>query len=186
MNNYRFIPLFLLLCVVLLVFSIFAEFKLTSLNHNFRRCYWGRRRSKKIAKEAQNNLTQAKHADKKKYKTQHSGSGSVWPGKSHHGQPVVFTMARGGGCMVVLPWTHGCAPPCCRVVSFSFVPFRLPTGFVGFADYFAFKMNVFSLLSRPPIPLIPPFFFILYITVLLERKGVEAKITTISGWVCGR
>jgi len=31
-------------------FSVFAEFKFTSLNHKIRRCFLGPRRSKKIAK----------------------------------------------------------------------------------------------------------------------------------------
>ena len=74
---------------------------------------------------------------------------------------VGATTARGGGCMIMLPGTHGRAPLCARVVSFSFVPFRLRKRFQGFASYFAFKMNVFGSLSRPPIPLIPPFLFIL-------------------------
>jgi len=42
MNNYTiYITLFLLLCVVLLVFSVFVEFKFTSLNHKIRRFFEG-------------------------------------------------------------------------------------------------------------------------------------------------
>jgi len=107
----RFIPLFLLLCMVLLVFSVFTELTFTSLNHKLRICSWKPRRTKRIAKEAQNDPAQAKHADKNKYKTQHSRSESAWPGRSHHGQLVVFTTAHGDGRTVVLPGTHGCAPP---------------------------------------------------------------------------
>ena len=156
-----FIPLFLLLCLALLVLSVFAEFKFTSLNQKIRTCFWGPRTSNKIPKEAQNDPTQAKHAGKNKYKTQRSGSRSAWSGRSHYRQPVVSTTAHGGGRTVMLTGTHGGAPLCARVVSFSFMPFRLPERFVDFACYFAFKMNVFGSLSRPPIPLIPPFFFIL-------------------------
>jgi len=49
----RFIALFLLLCVVLLVLSIFAEFKFTSLNHKIKRCFeamWIKEDSKKRPK----------------------------------------------------------------------------------------------------------------------------------------
>jgi len=50
-----------------------------------------------------------KPANQKEHKTQHSRSDGTAAARGHHGQPVVFTTAHGGGHMVVLPRTHGCA-----------------------------------------------------------------------------
>jgi len=48
-------------------------------------------------------ITQVKHADKNKYKTQHLKIGrNTWDGH-HHGLPVVSTTARGQGGTAVHP-----------------------------------------------------------------------------------
>jgi len=49
--------------VFLLVLRVFADFDFTSSKHVIRRCFLGRTRSKKIAKEAQHDPTQGKYAD---------------------------------------------------------------------------------------------------------------------------
>jgi len=53
----RFIPLFLLLYVFLLILSVFAEFKFTNLNHKIRRYFLKPKRSKKIPNVVQNDPT---------------------------------------------------------------------------------------------------------------------------------
>jgi len=57
----------------------------------------------------------------------------------HHGLPVVFTIARGGGGMAVLSGTHGRASPSAPDLRFSFVSFRFPVQFSGLCCEFAFK-----------------------------------------------
>ena len=97
MNSYMIYSL------ISFIMHVFADFDFSSSKHVMRRCFRGLRGSRKIAKEAQNNPTQAKHTDKNKYKTQRLGSGRSIRDSYHHRLPVVFTTAHAVGGTAVRP-----------------------------------------------------------------------------------
>jgi len=100
-------PLFLLLCVVLLVFSVFAEFKFTSLNHKIRRCFEAMRikeDSKKRPKMTKYGWSKARpvvQSEAPKRSVREAGE------RSEQEPP----RAARGGRMVVLPRMHDRPPP---------------------------------------------------------------------------
>ena len=160
-----YIPLFLLLSVVLLVFSVFAKFKFISLNHKIRRCFWGPRGSRKIAKEAQNNQTEPRSM-----RTRTSTKRRV-RGAGVHDQAGATTGSPRSSPWPVVVDARSCCLGCTTVhplyswvVSFSFMPFSLPTWFVDFACYFTFKVNVFGSVYTPN-SIHTPFTIILVFTI---------------------
>ena len=78
------------------VYFEFVKFKFTSLNHKIRRCFWGPGGSKKIAKDAQNDPTQAKSADQNLHQNATFGKQRSRPSQSPHGLTVVDTTGHGG------------------------------------------------------------------------------------------
>jgi len=79
--------------------------------HVIRRWSWGRRWSRKLTKEAQNDPTETKPMAqveaRKEHKTQWSGKEQTEVDRPHHGLPMGPTMARGGWRTAVrglVPW----------------------------------------------------------------------------------